>query len=363
MPLLRPSHPSGLLSLRLLAPTVAVLALIGACGSGGSDAATTTTEATTTSAPAGESTTTSTEATTTTTEEETTTTTEAVDAEPTSLWIIDADTYDAVRIDLETGEEIGRIPGWGGGSENDEPVQALQTIELGPDGWLWFDDCCEPAFGTSFGVDPVSPQADLAGPITEVAQLTLDGLSPRVSPDGALVATSVGDLGVSVADTATGEAVVDVATLAETLSLPAEDAIVFWNTLGWVAPRTLVVAAPFADGTLLSFVDLTDPTAPVALAEPLLVEVNLTDATLGLDGHLVALAEQDGLASAIVIDATTGTEIDRFPLVPGTIGIDGSPDGERFLLVDEAGDVLVQTADGDFETLDLGGFRAIDAAW
>ncbi|MGH1504120.1 MAG: hypothetical protein ACRBI6_11230 [Acidimicrobiales bacterium] len=287
---------------------------------------------------------------------------------PSVVWMIDGDTFDAVAIDVASGDEIARVPGWGAefgaGSEDESegPLQALQTIDVVHDGAavsVWLDDCCEPAFGSSFGVDPTATAG--TDSILEAATVTVMGLGPAISTDGELVAVGVGDLGVTVAETATGITVVDLGSvLADAVGDP--EAYIFWRSLAWADDRLLAVAAPIDEGSTVSFVDVADPTAPVVGAS-IGLEGTVLDATSGEAGTVVLLVESGDGVEGVVVEAVSGEVVDRFPTLAGAVHLDGSPDGTRFLVVDDAGDVVVQTADGGLETVDLGGRPAIDAAW
>ncbi len=358
---------------------VAAVVLAGCTGSATSDEAVSTTEVeTTTTLGTTSSTATADETTDTTDDDAAADAEDDTDAEsgdeataeqPGVVWIIDGDTFDAVAVDVESGDEVDRVPGWGpefagGGDETDEELdglfQALQTIDVVPAEsgiTVWLDDCCEPAFGSAFGVDP--DVASSATSIIDAASVTLMGLGPAVSADGTLVAVGIGDLGVTVAEAATGITVVDLTDLATTLV--GDDEFVTWQTLAWSADRVLAVAASGAEGSTLHLVDLRDPEAPEVVASAPL-EGTALDATSGGDGTIVVLVRSDDGVEAVVLDAA-GERVGGFPTLPGSIHLDGSPDGSRFLVVDGAGDVVVQTLDGGLETLDLGGRTAIDAAW
>ena len=93
---------------------------------------------------------------------------------PGSMWGVEADGFDLVRIDTESGEVVQRIPGWGadaGAGEQEGGLQALQEITAKGDN-LWVADCCEPAVGTVYRVDP-----DGSARVPDVA-IRVNGTSP-----------------------------------------------------------------------------------------------------------------------------------------------------------------------------------------
>lgn len=259
---------------------------------------------------------------------------------PSALWAIEAGSYDLIQIDVLTGQEIARVAGWGRELAED-PVgggQALTSVEVGADGWIWADDCCEPAAGNLYGLDPerVTAIDELAGGVREDgAGLRATGLVPVASPDGSLLAYGNFTFDVTVIDQ-TGTAVASV--------LGDGDGTTFPLPLAWLDERTLVVAVSGPDGDLtITAWDLRDPGRPAPVGQPQVLIGSLVDAVAWNDSVLVVTRTGDD-------DDRQGTAVSFDGADPASVGvpagltiIDIDPSG-RFLLV-VGRDGLVRLAD------------------
>ena len=259
---------------------------------------------------------------------------------PSALWAIEAGSYDLIQIDALTGQETGRVAGWGRELAED-PVgggQALTAVEVGADGWVWADDCCEPAAGNLYGLDPerIAGIDELAGGVREDgAGLRATGLVPVASPDGSLVAYGNFTFDVTVIDR-TGMLVASV--------LGDGDGTTFPVPLAWLDERTLVVAVSGPDGDLtITAWDLRDPGRPAPVGQPQVLIGSLVDAVAWNDSVLVVTRTGDD-------DDRQGTAVSFDGADPASVGvpagltiIDIDPSG-RFLLV-VGGDGLVRLAD------------------
>ncbi|MEL7155798.1 MAG: hypothetical protein AAFN30_04280 [Actinomycetota bacterium] len=260
---------------------------------------------------------------------------------PDSFWAIDDARFDLVRVDADTGNVIETLGGWGAELAQGEGAQVLTSVEVAPGGRLWLDDCCEPAFGSVFDVDD-DQRFDLRADSGAVGRRT--GLSPEVSPDGALVAVAVGSDGVSVTTTGSGAAVAEGSAIASVVAdaIGADpDAIGFPYPLAWLSAEVLVVVSPGADEATLQAVDVSGAT-PVAVGPAVVLDGNVVAGDVRTDGHLViALSEAGADASAPVagrvLDPDTGEVVAAFALPDGTSGIDYDTTGTYLLTVNQAG--------------------------
>ncbi|MDH3248992.1 MAG: DUF5991 domain-containing protein [Acidimicrobiia bacterium] len=276
---------------------------------------------------------------------------------PGSVWGVDAETFDLVQIELATGDVLRSVAGWGpdfadasaGGG------QALQFVEVEAGSSIWVDDCCEPAFGTTFRIDPDT---------TNIADVTLKatGLGAELSFDGRLVALGVGDLGISVLDAETGDELVGPDALASSIASPPGVDLVFPTPLTWLSETTLAVAADSVDRTSITFLDLSDPDAPVVIGDPLTIDGVAFDADVRFDGRLVVLVDRPNdtpTKELLVIDVQTRRVLDRIELEDGTRGIDYDATRNHLLIVD--GDGMVQVFGKSGLDVPVGPF--VDAGW
>ena len=267
------------------------------------------------------------------------------------IWVVDADTFDLVLIDPASSDAIQTITGWGADFVDPDtgPIQALQTVEVDARGRIWVDDCCEPAFGNTFGIDP---ETDMS---IEEAQIRLFGLTPRVSPSGDRVAIGIGDLGVGVFDTSTGETVVDPGTI---YSLTTDAEFTFLTPIAWADDTTLAIAVPAESTFTVAFVDLTDPSTPMAVGSSGAIDGVVLDGDFRADGTVAVLIAPDRTETRrmVIITPPTAAVIEVVELPDGTAGIDYDARGDNLLLL---------TADGALRTFGADGVVAgpfIDAA-
>lgn len=254
-----------------------------------------------------------------------------------SIWAVDATTYDLILVDPNTGDVLDSVAGWGSefGDPDQGPAQALQTLEVDARGRVWVDDCCEPAFGSTFGIDPTTDTS------IQEAQIRLTGLTPRVAPSGDLVALAIGDLGVGVFDTDTGQTVVDPSVI---YPLVTDADFAFLVPIAWADDTTLAVAVPGAASFTVSFVDLTTPAEPELIGTSEAVEGAVLDGDFRADGAVAVLVTPGRESSErrmVILDPQTVDAIEVVELPDGTTGIDYDATGRNLLLL---------TADGDLRT-------------
>lgn len=258
---------------------------------------------------------------------------------PDSFWAIDDERFDLIRVDSASGDVVTTLGGWGPElADLDEGGQFLTSVEVAPSGRLWLDDCCEPAFGTVYDVDN-DQQFDLGANAGAVGRRT--GLSPEVSPDGALVAVAVGDQGVSILRTSSGAEVVSASAVASVVAAAIgldDDAFSFPYPLAWLSDGIVVVVSPGADSDTMQAVDVSGP-EPVAVGPAIAAGGNLVAGDVRTDGHLVIAVIETGSAPVAgrVIDPDTGEVVAAFSLPAGTIGIDYDRTGTYLLTVNDAG--------------------------
>lgn len=279
---------------------------------------------------------------------------------PPAFWAIDGLTLDLVLVDSSTGEVVQRTLGWGADLGAPEPEGGRQLLtEVAPGaGLVWVADCCEPAVGNVYGVD-----VSATTPVPESA-VDIDGVSPVVSPDGTLVAVQVLDIGVTVHDAETGEALVDPASVKNVLSVPS-DAIGFVaaRPLAWLDDATLAVGISTDSATTITLVSVENLSSPAAVGPAIEIDGTVVAASTRADGALVSVVHTDGpgTASGAVHDTTTGEEVAAFDLPPGTDHIDYDPTG-TFLLVSTAEGLVSWIGGGEEEDLAEGFLRAAWAA-
>ena len=166
---------------------------------------------------------------------------------PDSFVAVTSDTFELVRVDSRTGSVLESLGAWGLFDEG--PLQALQFVELAPDGTIYVDDCCEPAYGTTYIV------TDQFDPGT-TPQLT--GIGPELSPDGSRLARSSRGSAISIADANGNEfGFFGEPDFSGDVRRP----------LTWIDSSTLAVALTTADGgDQLEILDVSNPSNPVVRA-------------------------------------------------------------------------------------------------
>jgi hypothetical protein len=283
---------------------------------------------------------------------------EVVVAEPpATVWGVDAETFDLVEIEISSGAELRRVAGWGvdlaersvGGG------QALQFVEVEASTSIWVDDCCEPAFGTTFRIDPETTSLD-------DARLRVTGLGAELSFDGRLVAVGVGDIGIQILDAQSGAEVVSPDSLAPLIAAPDDAAdFVFPTPLTWLGDTTLAVAVSSVDRTTITVLDVTDPLAPTSIGDPITIDGTIADGDMRFDGRIVALADRptSPFKELVVIDVPTASVLERIELADGTNGIDFDGSRRHLLIVDGEG-MLELFGKAGFDHA-IGPF--IDAGW
>lgn len=275
---------------------------------------------------------------------------------PATFWAVEVRSFDLIEIDVDSGAEVGRIPGWGAppGGDPSLVLQALQRVDVSPAGWLWVDDCCEPAFGNVFGLDPAS--------ITDLEQVfgsaaspdgrQLVGLNPVTSPDGSLMAWGNGPFEVTVAD-GRGDAVGSVlAGDDETFAIP----------VAWLDATTLAAAVAGVDETTITFWDLSTPAAPVPLGSPQVVPGLVADAARGEAGTIVVVfgpqPVTDPDRSGVVL---TPNGMEPIEVPDGVVSIDRDPSGRHLLWVGADGLARLGPLGSDAPV--LSGIEVISASW
>jgi hypothetical protein len=279
---------------------------------------------------------------------------------PTTIWGVELETFDLVQVDIETGEELNRVTGWGvdAATQTEGGGQVLQTVEVGADGRIWVDDCCEPAFGNTFGIVP-GVTADI-----QDAPVRVTGVGPVVSPDGRLVAIAIGDLGITILEADTGSEVVDPSKILGLLAGPGGDTLdgfIFPHPLTWVDGDTIAIIVDSVTRSAINLVDISDPLSPVLVGEPITIEGVAFDGGLRSDGQIAALVDvpEQGGKQLVFVDPATRAESERVDLPGDTVGIDYDASGTHLLIV--GGDFMLQVfGKAGFEQ-PLGPF--VDAGW
>ncbi len=248
---------------------------------------------------------------------------------PNSFFAVQLETFDLVEVRTHTGEILHNFGGWGPlGLDDDGAGQALQTVAVGPAGTLYVDDCCEPAFGSAFALEP--PQEFAPDQLSR-----FEGVAPKISPNGQLIALSRGP--------STGVATTLGVDLSTIESPDGEGASMI--PLAWISDRILAVRAlgDLADSVV--FFDLADPSNPV--------EIEGTSRNAPGKLHLAAATRADGMLLAAVlrfspdgsvddgdmwgevIDPATGEVVAEFDL----------PDGVNWINYDSSGTFLITSDD------------------
>ncbi len=278
---------------------------------------------------------------------------------PGSIWGVEAGSYDLVLIDADSGDIVQRISGWGaeaGSGEQEGGAQALQQIAAAGRR-LWVADCCEPAVGTVFRVDP--------GITTSVpdAEIRVNGTTPVISPDGTRLAVSVLDIGVAVHDATTGEMLVSPELIGAAVRPPdGLEAPGFAAPVSWIDGETVAVAVNGHDASTVTMVSITQTSVPSAVGPVMEVSGPIIDGATRSDGALVLAVESpdgDGVAGQ-VFSTETGAQEAVFTLDPATTAIDYDASG-TFLLV--ARENLPPAWQGRGETGELGDTSLVFAAW
>ena len=219
------------------------------------------------------------------------------DSAPDSFVAVTSGNFELVRVDSRTGAVLESLGSWGTGDAG--PLQALQFVELAPNGTIYVDDCCEPAYGTTFIVtDQFDPGS--------TPQLT--GIGPELSPDGSRLARSSQGSAISIADASGNEFGFfgDADFTGRTLT-----------ALTWIDNTTLLVSEGSADGesNALQFLDVSDPSSPSIVAERSVPGRSYLAADVRADGNvLVVTLIDNGDVIAEIVDSSTGQVIVDFNL-------------------------------------------------
>lgn len=226
---------------------------------------------------------------------------------PDTFVAVTDDTFELVEVDSRTGEIVAELGSWGPGAGGGEPDQALQMVELAPDGTIFVDDCCEPAYGSTFLVtssfDPTST-------------FSISGTRPELSPDGTRLARSALGSAISISDASGSE----LGTFGEPDFIGA-----VVSPLTWIDSSTLVVSSHEIgdDGNRLQVLDVSDPNAPIALVERFDPGRFHAAADVRADGNILVVVRRFDPATgstesddvvAEIIDPTTGETITDFDL-------------------------------------------------
>jgi hypothetical protein len=337
-------------------PLLVSTLLVAACSGSAQEVSTGVPATVTTGAPSGsevgEDTTAPTTSTDGTTDDEagttegnqvTTSTEDPTGVIPDRYFAITNDTYELVEVETASGEIVARFGGWGQTSEDctdDCYDQAIDSVDLGADGRLWMTDCCEPAAGNLYALNPGAVfDPDLSFGL---------GLSPTVSPDERLLAYTaledirVGPVGFSSADPSSRFPVVR-----------HDDEPVRWYTpVAWLDDTTMVVRVngDLVDNLIL--VDVSEWAEPVQIGPVIGGLVLHPDAAVRADGMIVALTRTPGegddpsagfdnpTVSGQVFDPFSGELVSEFDLPDDVYSIDYDSTA-RFLLT-AGGDGVVR---------------------
>jgi len=275
------------------------------------------------------------------------------DSAPDSFVAVTDDRFELVRVDSRTGAVVEALGSWG--PVGDEQPQALQFVELAPNGTIYVDDCCEPAYGTTFIV------ADRFDP-GSTPQIT--GISPEISPDGSRLARTSQGSAISIADASGNE----FGFFGDTDF--SGDVL---RPLTWIDSSTLVVTSTSGEGLhQLQILDVSDPSNPVVGARR--VDPGTTCLTARGCTHLAADVRADGnilVVTAIdnggevadviaeVIDPSSGQVIVDFNLPDDVYDADYDVSG-RYLLTTGSNGQLDWYGGGQRGTIATG---YVSAAW
>lgn len=282
------------------------------------------------------------------------------DGRPETFWAIQAETYALVEVDTATGVVLGEYGRWGEPFPDCEDggdcgmFQGLSDVEVGADGRLWLSDCCEPAVGNTFIVDP----GDTVNPLSPDQERVL-GTDPVVSPDGRLVArTTLQWIEINSTD------------LDSPVSWPPEAPNIehggSYRAAAWLNSTTLVVIASSLEGTgSIVLLDVSDSTNPRLIDHPMMGGlVPFFDAGVRADGSIFALAflptgDDSRVVEGWVYDPNTGEKITTTPLPSDLFSIDY--DQSNTYLITVGGDGLVRWYGGGDSGEIASGFVA--AGW
>lgn len=244
---------------------------------------------------------------------------------PDSFVAVTSGTFELVRVDSRTGETIEALGSWTPDlDEGAEPGQALQRVELAPNGTIFVDDCCEPAYGSTFIV------SDSFDPATTAR---LDGVGPEVSPDGSRLARSSLGSAISISDA-------DGAELGMFGDPDFSGRLL--TPLTWVDSSTLVVAEadPARTEDRLLVLDVSDPSSPVEISVGGGPGRTYLAADVRADGNVLVVvrmfdpavgsSESDDVIAEI-IDPATGATIADFDLPNDVYGANYDASG-RFVM-------------------------------
>lgn len=238
---------------------------------------------------------------------------------PESFVAVTSETFDLVRVDSQTGAILDQLGSWGLGGDGGEPLQALQFVELAPDGTIYVDDCCEPAYGTTFVVtDGFDPQSTPG----------LSGLAAEISPDGTRLARSSQGSAISIADR-DGNAF-------GFFGDPDYSGAVL-TPLTWIDSSTLVVKETDADGETLQILDVSDPSSPSVIAERNVDGRSYLSADVRADGNVLVITRIEngsdlGEVIAEIIDSSTAEVIVDFNLPDDSYSANYDASG-RFVVI------------------------------
>ncbi|MGB5759712.1 MAG: hypothetical protein WBM50_22545 [Acidimicrobiales bacterium] len=232
---------------------------------------------------------------------------------PIAIWGIEDTTFDLIEVDSATGAVMKRIPGWGAelaDSNREGGPQTLTDVEMVGDA-LWVADCCEPAAGNVFRVDPTrdSPVPD--------SPVTVNGTDPVGSPDGSRLAVQILDLGVAIVDATTGQFLVDPSLVRDVLAPPPGAAEPYFaKPLSWVDNSTLAISISTDRQSAITFVSITNPAAPAAVGATIQVPGTVVDGATRGEGSLVlaVLNPDRNQVDGMVLDPETGSEDAAFEL-------------------------------------------------
>lgn len=204
-------------------------------------------------------------------------------------------------------------------------------VELAPGGTIYVDDCCEPAYGTTFVVtDSFDP----------ASTLQVSGIGPESSPDGTRLALSSRGSAVAIAD-------------AEGNQLGAFGDPDFSGNvltpLSWVDSSTLVVSASVAAGgnDRLVVLDVNDPNIPAEIIVRSEPGRSYAAADVRADGNVLvvvrrfdpAIGSSDDDVVAEIIDPATGATVAEFDLPNDVYEVNYDAAGRFVLTVRENGEV------------------------
>lgn len=265
-------------------------------------------------------------------------------AAPDSFVAVTSDTFELVRVATDSGEIIETLGSWGL-FEGDVPLQALQFVELAPDGTIYVDDCCEPAYGSTFIVE------DLFDPATTPQ---LIGFGPELSPDGTRLARTSAGSAVSISDASGNE----LGSFGE-----SDFAGTITSPLTWIDSSRLVVNEFNPDDAInrLQILDVSDPSSPVLLAErPADAGFVYLSADVRADGDIVVVRQTEAVGDVIaeVIDVDTGDVLVDFNLADDAYAANYDASG-LFLLVARSNGQLDWYGGGQRGTL-ASGFISAD---